>query len=347
MRCISPFTIMVAVIILLSAICTPVSAGNSQQILAELRRSDDALRQGSLTYDETLTTPEEGTVRYQMYYSADGRGHLIPKTLKGKLHAMEAVFDKDCGFLVSHNNKDTEIIFSNDANPIASKENIMWNVIPAPCFALGRGLTSLENITLNATGTHLEGVAPDGTKIEALLDPNHGYVAREIIRKSREADGHVLTRWLLDGSRDFGDGVFIATRSTYEVQKSNTVQTQKQIVVLQAQFKSPSHGLLTYDWHRPGLRITDWRLGSTGTTGGFFKSANLPPDITPSQLLEMTRKQGEEQVRLREVANKFEKAREQQSTARSRILFAGALILVAMGIIGIVIIKRNLRSKGV
>lgn len=271
---------------LLCAFSISASASDSKHILEELRKHDIALSQGTIIYEKSTTASNKYKSKGTIYYSADGRYHKITEPISGNILACEEIFDGTDDIVVI-NGSIHEVQLGSDMH-IDTPSARRIDMAQGPCFAMGRGLSTLENIviTTDSQGVHLSGTSPEGAVFEARLDPDHQYVATEIVNKISNPGIIKSVKWELSHPKSFNGSPFVATDSTYDIVHIK-YSVNHHFVISKADFIKPDEALLNYDWHKPGMQISDSRMGSRKTI--IYRPGDLPPGITSSQLLALTR----------------------------------------------------------
>ncbi len=263
-----------------------LSADSSEQILDELKKDDQAISQGTIRYTVSHSGQFAHKSRGTIYYTTDGRYHKIIKSISENSMPFEVVFDGVDSYSVFNEIQRATVGVEFSGKMSTAKKTGMAS---GPCFAMGRGLSTLENIkiTQDSKGIHLSGTISDGS-IKALLDPDHGYVARKISLTSKHHGIIDSADWELKSPKRYKESPFIATDSTYSIKRSS-FSRDDHYIIYDASFTQPDATMLTCDWHKPGFQITDNRIKPRGTI--IYKSDDLPAGITPSQLLAMSKRQ--------------------------------------------------------
>jgi hypothetical protein len=306
----------------------PVLAESQTQILAHLRQCDDALREGAIEYTHSckINLPSKYnnthllykkvsyTESAQLYYKADGR--YYQKRVGAPPTTQEWIYNGTDYLQIFYQN-DSFVGFHSASN--FSKGDSRSQLIPGPCFALGRGLSSLQNIVISqdSTGIHLSGVAGKTAHLTAILDPAHGYIASQI--RQVNVKGQTISTWTFDTPRQFNGSPYIAGNARYEA--GNGVQDDHYLIC-KASFTDQSGNLFSYDWHSSGMKIVDYRVGD----GAWVYLPNeVPKDYSSQQLLKLTEGKFAEQARIRK--------RAVTEGASLRMLMAIFSLLLLLGII--------------
>jgi len=306
-----------------------------------LRDDDKALQQGTIIYEVThgYVNDPTSSLSSELYYAANGSYRQRIGSRQGT-DIREHIFDGSTDMLVVEKEDNSGEVQFSSAGHINVNRDFAVSLVPAPCPAFGRGLSTLSNITITVDSekTRLTGTAADGSLIEALLDQDHGYVAKEIHRKNEK--GKTIGRWQLSAPKRFGSAPFIATDSTLIGYRSSSAKPvfNGHWIIQQANFTAPEPKLLNYDWHKPGLTIYDFRLG---TDQSIYSSDKLPSDITSSQLFEMTKKNAEGNAKIQQQAKQIEKANKRILMTRRIIPMLLSICVVGAIVVGFVLRRRQ------
>ena len=319
------------------ALSAPTLADNPQQVLDTLKSVDLALNQGSISYDMKSEIPK-GLVNQHVRidYALDGRCHqIVTGSTDGKPQSYEIIFD---GI--------NELWVFKDPNEIqfTKPKNLgEFGVSLGLRYLMGRGLSGLINKTVrqDSSGIHFSGTSANGFKYEALLDPTRAYLATEITLTDQS--GNIRGKWHLSSPRNIGNGIYVAMKSTSDSSRAGT-HFHSELSIQEMNTSEPAQDQFTYDWLKPGVQITDQRLGSTDM--GIFQSVSLPPNTTPAQLLEMTRQQIASRAKLH-AANEANKRTYDQQNATKHIAVAVVLACLAVIAIAAAIVwkKRSLSTS--
>jgi len=136
-------------------------------------------------------------------------------------------------------------------------------VTNGPCFFMGRGLSSLRNISLlgGENKVALKGYLSDKTVVVADLDPTKGYLAKSITRY--EKDGRtVFTKWIL--GKAAGDAIsgFYASECT-RILDTPAILDKYKVVYKSVSTAMPNEADLTCKWYLPQHTINDHRVSPT------------------------------------------------------------------------------------
>jgi len=212
----------------------------------------------------------------------------------------------------------------------------MIGLAPGPCYAMGRGLSTLISPKVGRAheGLTVSGAAADGSMIRAVLDTQRGYIATRIYRYSPR-NGRLLGRWDLDGTRCVGGNVYIPTRAVYQSFGPWMSGTDR-YTLLHADFRRPAEAELSVP-PLQGFRISDDRLGRPV---GYDK---VPAGVaTLDDLLPYTRKVAEDLAR---VQAQFE--RDQAKRRRVEVLIGLLFGLTALAAAAVALRSfRSLRRAG-
>lgn len=282
---------------------------------------------------------QQNSYSQTLYYRNDEDLRFARKSkqmdIEGQENVITQIFDGE-----------DELIITNDADGKATEVSIqagrpndidelmrMISLYPGACFVLGRGLSSLSNVKLVNTDADpvVQGEGPDGTAVKAILDAQHGYVAKQIERKDK--DGITIGKFLLGIPIRSTDDLWIASSCVYQAFTSDQQQVAKtEYVLQQASFKVPDERVFEFPL-RQGLKIIDNRLGKPVV----FEKKSLGT-ITKKELLEATKKQLEEEARLKAASEQAERRESlMRSSGIAMPIFLGALLRIRS--------RRRLRKK--
>lgn len=156
---------------------------------------------------------------------------------------------------------------------------------PGPCFPMGRGLSTLRDLKASRLGKlwRVSGTGRDGSQVSAVIDPEHGYIARSI---ERSLSGRFLFRcqWAFGPPRRTSDGVWLpsSARTWVVLPKGDPFPATYEL--LDATFTRPESQSLAIDLS--GKQVIDHR---GGMAIGYDR---LPPGVrTPEQLWPYTEQQ--------------------------------------------------------
>jgi len=239
----------------------------------------------------------KGIISYiRIIYSNNG---TILMTLKGRLSYRGKLFKREESKMGVNNTSPPlttlfdgtdEFVISNGQvtiNPGESKdlkEYSRWfSVYPGPCFIIGRGLSSLSNKSVNSYNnvTQVKGAVTDGTVISAVLDTQHGDVAKLIER--RERNGRVISQLKL-GRPMLYSGSYIASEAIYSAARGSLHAKPKlcsKLIISKAVFADPNIDFKVN--LQPGSLVVDNRLGMPMV----WRIVNKK---TSAELLEQTKK---------------------------------------------------------
>jgi len=205
------------------------------------------------------------TAKETLIYAPDKR-YLLDTTLwfgKGETRNIGELWDGKDELTFDRNSKEVTIHPGGAADRATGKPvDRMIRTYPGACFILGRGLSALENVRVQRQpgGVSLEGVGPDGTRIKAMLDAGHDYVATRIERMA--ANGKLISRMLLGSPIRATGGPWVASRARYEAfgaqSKNGQPIIEEEYELTSADFTPPDYSVLTAAIPQ-GWRIHDER----------------------------------------------------------------------------------------
>jgi hypothetical protein len=156
-------------------------AWNSQSVWEELIERDHAVRQGSISYNQSLD--QEGPKLHHLSYLRNLRFKKIqPVAASSTTPAFvsELMYDGEDYFT----SLPEQITISAGAPTLLQPVRALVDVTPRPCIPTGRGLSILTNHSIEISGSWatVTGTGPDGTTIVAKVDLSDHLLIRKMVR---------------------------------------------------------------------------------------------------------------------------------------------------------------------
>ena len=199
------------------------AADDPAAILSRLRQTDADVRQGDLRFAETRIQSLRGkTLDYQknrLHLQYAGPAMFRTEYIRGKAdQSYTEVYNGDGDFMISHHGKPvngnvlTEIGITEKPS---SEPAPHLGPAPVANYALGRGLSTLQNLSVSREDGKIivTGMPDPHSPIRALVDPDHGYIARSITR------GPDIT-WTFGPPVRTTDGIWVPSWAEYRVPES-------------------------------------------------------------------------------------------------------------------------------
>lgn len=209
---------------------------------------------------------------------------------------------------------------------------------PGPCFPLGRGLSTLQNLRVTSSGktVTVAGTASDNTKISAVLDPAHQYVAQTIRRT--DATGGAMWGWSFGAPVPTKHGPFVASSADYggAIAGSKGTDIQKYTLISANFTELNIQGFNTTI--PPGSTVLDGRLGRYVAINN-----NSSAPLSKDSLLVLTRRQLALVAQQHLEGQMYEQGQSRRRMALIAVPVSLALTFIAIG--GFVLRKRRYAGR--
>ncbi len=300
----------------------------TDDILAHIRHNDNQALQGCLIYNLTTHklygSPVSNSYQHEcIIYTKKGNYKIETQSSQLKQKDVATIISNEHNTFYSMGNS-MEIHPKSSFIPGIPK-NIAWllTMIPGPCAYIGRGFAYIKHpvISYEKNDVIFTGDIGDGSYIRAVLDPAHGYVAKEISRYTKIRN-LLMRRWIMNSWKRSQDGAWIPTivnSTEYDINNGRRTETDN-IHILQASFQAPPSS--SFNLSVEGKTVFDNRFGIPVEGKQEFAGESL------NQVLQGTGSVAHQLVQMREAAERA-KSRERLIQALVTGLFVCTLIAFA------------------
>ncbi|MCL5283452.1 MAG: hypothetical protein M1330_01885 [Armatimonadetes bacterium] len=263
---VSQFVLVFTILITALGLPIPSAAVQTNKVLAYLRRNDNQVQQGSIIYDCTqhnfqilvnVAPPPSIPYRKYLTWSKHGRYKDITQDSKGVIVHIGGVHQNL--YAVSNS-----VEVEPPPQSFAKQQQMLGSLEPGPCAGLGRGLSSLQGLSITQNGQQVDvaGRTSNDNTVRAVLDPAHEYVARDV--SCYAPRGGMMLHWRLWKWIKSKDGVWIPEYAREDLYVhlntgKNALSYRITYHIIKADFQAPPSS--AFEIPLKGKTVTDDRFG--------------------------------------------------------------------------------------
>lgn len=308
--------------------------------MEQIEGNDKLLSQGCVYYTHISTFSNHSVnnrlSENQLFFSKDEHFRRTEHFMgdQKKLVTIERLYDGQDEYLNLPNSSEVQVSVFDSA---LAEVEANTDMAPGSCFPMGRGLSHLQHkvIVASTSGVTLTGTASDGVHVEAVLDTQHGYIAKQILRLQ---DNRLIGRWVLRKPVCFNNGVFIASNADWYTGSKKGGTRHDSFHISYAKFFQPDAETFRPQWQKTGTKIVDARLGQElAVFNAGELTHNYGPGISSTKLLAISRRVILERAELHAKNKEYRKDYERQQQLKPVTRWF-IIAITASTIIGVIVV---------